>query len=243
MSGPFESTAHIYDAVYWQLDYGDHATTIEEVIRSRRPDAASVLDVACGTGKHIEIFGRSFEYAAGTDIDPGMLAVAAERLPHADLHEADFTDFDLGRRFDAVTCLFSSIGYAATVDDLCSAVASMARHLEPGGVLVIEPWLQPHLLLEGNRLFSDVSEVPGTTVMRTSRWLNRETAVDEGVSRLEFAYLVTTEGGSEMFIEQHVMGLFTPDQYTRSIEAAGLSAEFLEPGTHLGRGLAVGTAT
>ena len=242
MPGPFAPTAHIYDVVYSHLDYEGHAAIVEDVIRTRRPGAGSLLDVACGTGRHLEIFDRSFEYTAGVDIDQGMLAVAAKRVPGVDLHEADFTDFDIGRRFEAVTCLFSSIGYTVTVTNLHRAVASMARHLEPAGVLVIEPWLQPHLLIEGNRLWPDVSEVPGTTAMRTTRWLNRETAVDEGISKMEFAYLVTTEQGSEMHLESHVMGLFTPEQYVDSLEAGGLAAEFLEPGTHLGRGLAVGTA-
>src|SRR5256714_13760464 len=51
--------------------------------------------------------------------------------------------FDLGRRFDAVMCLFSGIGYVRDADELSRAVAAMARHLEPGGVLIVEPWLSP----------------------------------------------------------------------------------------------------
>lgn len=51
--------------------------------------------------------------------------------------------FDLGRRFDAVTCLFRSIGYMPTVEDLSAAVATMARHLVDGGVLVVDGWVRP----------------------------------------------------------------------------------------------------
>jgi SAM-dependent methyltransferase len=54
---------------------------------------------------------------------------------------ADPADFNLGLTFDAVVCLFSAIGYVVTVKRLHSALAAMARHLRPGGVLLVEPWL------------------------------------------------------------------------------------------------------
>ena len=57
------------------------------------------------------------------------------------LEVADMTSFDLGRRFDVVTCLFSSIGYVGTAERLDQAIATMAAHLEPGGTLIVEPWL------------------------------------------------------------------------------------------------------
>ena len=52
-------------------------------------------------------------------------------------------DFDLGKQYDAVTCLFSSIGYTETVERLNRAVKQIARHLLIGGVTVIEPWFTP----------------------------------------------------------------------------------------------------
>ena len=53
------------------------------------------------------------------------------------------TDFDLATTYDAVTCLFSAIGYVRTVDRMNRAVACMARHVKPGGVLIVEPWITP----------------------------------------------------------------------------------------------------
>ena len=41
---------------------------------------------------------------------------------------------DLGRTFDAVVCLFSSIGYVGTEERLRAAIGSMARHAAPGGM-------------------------------------------------------------------------------------------------------------
>ena len=80
---------------------------------------------------------------SGLDLDPQLLAIARERLGDVELHEGDMTAFSLGRRFDVVTCLFSSIGYVGTVERLDDAIAAMAAHLNPGGVLIVEPWLTP----------------------------------------------------------------------------------------------------
>ena len=123
-------------------DYAGEAARLTELIRARNPSARTLLDVACGTGKHLEALRSEFE-VEGVDIDEGLLAIARGRLGSVPLHTADMRDFDLGRRFDAVTCLFSAIGHVADGDELDAAVASMARHLEPGGVLIVEPWLEP----------------------------------------------------------------------------------------------------
>jgi SAM-dependent methyltransferase len=55
--------------------------------------------------------------------------------------------FDIDERFDAVVCLFSSIGYTS---DLPGAMSSMARHLNPGGVHIVEPWLRPDQWVAGH---------------------------------------------------------------------------------------------
>ena len=113
------------------------------VVRERNPEASSLLDVACGTGEHLRLVRPAFAHVEGVDVEPDMLAVARAKLPDVVFTEADMRTFDLGRTFDAVTCLFSSVGYMADVGELRAAVARMAAHLAPGGVLVIDGWIRP----------------------------------------------------------------------------------------------------
>lgn len=242
MSGPFHPTAHVYDIVYSHLDYEGHADVVDSIVAARRPEAASLLDVACGTGRHLEAFAGRYRHVEGADVDPAMLAVARRRLPGVPLHEADMRTLRLGKRFDIVTCLFSSIGYMRTLEDLRRAVRSMAGHLVPGGVLVVEPWLWPSMIESPGKLRHMVREGDDAVVARTTRWLNPDTALRERVSRMEFAYLITTADGSRLAVERHDMGLFTPAEYVAAVEAAGLAAEFDREGTSIGRGLAIGVA-
>lgn len=135
--------AQYYDRIYAFKDYAAETKRLLQIIRSSlSSDGNRLLDMACGTGAHLEHLATHFEIE-GADLSDGMLAVACERLPGVPLHLADMTDFDLGSQYDVVTCLFSSIGHVETVDRLGRAAPCLARHLAPGGVLIIEPWFTP----------------------------------------------------------------------------------------------------
>jgi len=118
------------------------AELVHSLIERYSPGATTLLDVACGTGKHLEQL-RTWYDVQGLDLDEQLIAIARERLGGVSLHLADMTSFALDRRFDVVTCLFSSIGYVGTVERLNNAVAAMSAHLNSGGVLIVEPWLSP----------------------------------------------------------------------------------------------------
>src|SRR5919199_589582 len=108
----------------------------------RRSTGNRLLDVACGTGLHLSYLTQHFQ-VEGLDLDEQLLAIARQRSPDIPLHHADMTDFNLGRTFDIVTCLFSAIGYVKTLPNLSRAVQCMVQHLSGGGVLLIEPWPTP----------------------------------------------------------------------------------------------------
>jgi SAM-dependent methyltransferase len=224
----------MYDAIYASVrDYRREAAELDRLIQERKPGARTLLDVACGTGTHLEhLSGYELE---GLDLDPEMLAVARERLPSVPFHEGDMADFDLGKHFDAVVCMFSSIGYVRTDERLRSAVASMARHLEPGGVLVVEPWLSPEVWLDRHvgAVFVDEPELKIARMNIAQR--------KGEVSIVEFEYLVGTPDGIERFTERHELGLFTVDQYLEAFRAASLEADH-DPEGPMGRGLYIATA-
>ncbi len=231
----FDRSARLYDLVYGFKDYAGESARLTELIRERNPDARSLLDVACGTGKHLAELRRSFPDVAGLDLDEELLAVARERLPDVDFHLADMTSFDVGRRFDAVTCLFSSIGYVSSEEALRTAVAAMAHGLAPGGVFVVEPWLEPSAWKPGHLHLLTVDQ-PDVKLSRAT-----VAALDEARSIMDLHYLVVTREGVEHFTERHELMLFRREQYFGAFRAAGLvDVERDEEGL-IGRGLYLGT--
>jgi SAM-dependent methyltransferase len=228
----FTRSAHLYDTVYSFKDYVTEAERVHALIQERSPDASSLLDVACGTGKHLEQLCRWYD-VEGLDLDQELLEIAQRRLGDVPLHVADMTTFRLGRSFDAVTCLFSSIGYVGTVDRLTQAITAMAAHLEPHGVLVLEPWLSPEAWVVGRPHLVSVDE-PDLKIARMN-----VSDVNGRLAIMEFFYLVGTPNGIEQFSERHEAALFTDDEYRQAFEAASLAVEHDQDGL-TGRGLYIG---
>ncbi|HEY5251490.1 MAG TPA: class I SAM-dependent methyltransferase, partial [Acidimicrobiales bacterium] len=129
-------------------DDARESSDINDLIQARRPGARRLLDVACGTAGHLRHLRRWYD-VVGADIDPGMPTQARLHLPDVELVEADMRRVALGRSFDVVVCLFSSIGYLRSTDELCAAVGAMADHLNPGGVLIIDGWVRPDAWISG----------------------------------------------------------------------------------------------
>ena|SRR5215510_9708497 len=111
----FSQTAQHYDIIYQAMkDYGAVAEKLTAIIHQyRRSTGNRFLDVACGTGLHLSYLKQHFQ-VEGLDLDEQLLAIGRPRHPEVPLHHAHMTDFDLGRTFDVVTCLFSSISYVKT---------------------------------------------------------------------------------------------------------------------------------
>ena len=229
-------SAQWYDAFRARIDYRAEAEQITELVRACQPQARTLLDVACGTGRHLSFLRDSFT-VEGVDIDPTMIAVAATRLAGVPLSVGDMTDIDFGRRFDVVTCLFSSIGYVITVDRLDLAVGVMARHLNPGGVLVIEPWILPDNWRDpGSNRCEYIDEADATLAKVIS------TLRVGAVTILQIHYVHASAGRIHTEDETHTLGLFSREQYLAACNKSGVAAHWHHPGLR-GRGLVIGTLT
>jgi len=226
----FSLTARYYDKIYAFKDYPAEVQRLLDVIHQLRGMAGGhLLDVACGTGRHIEYLKEHFS-VEGLDINPELLEIARQRNPGIAFHLGDMLDFDLKRRFDVVTCLFSSIGYVQTLDNLGRAVGCMAHHLRPGGLLIIEPWFTPNLWKPGtvHALFIDE---PDLKIARVNT-----SYVDGCLSYFDLHYLIGTPEKTEHLVERHSLGLFTQAEIEQALSAAGLSVVYDEQGL-TGRGL------
>jgi len=127
----YERGAQFYDLIQAnrrvKKDYAAEALKIKAIIRSRNPAARTLLDIACGTGLHLSYLRERYD-VQGVDASAPMISVARQRLPTVPLHIADMRTLDLGERFDAITCMFASIGYVPEVD-LKATIQRFADHL------------------------------------------------------------------------------------------------------------------
>ena len=109
-------------------------------------DAAQVrpgtrlLDVGCGSGLTLVLARQRGAVPAGLDISPGLLQVARDRLPDADLRDGDLEFLPFGdAAFDAVT----GINAFQFAGDPRQALREAARVTRPGGRVVASLFAAP----------------------------------------------------------------------------------------------------
>ncbi|GAA2617327.1 methyltransferase domain-containing protein [Actinomadura fulvescens] len=215
--------AEVYDLVYRERgqDFRAESQLVTQLIRTRRPDATSLLDVGCGTGEHLSALRESFE-VEGLDRSEPMIAMARAKLPGVRLHTADMCDFDLGRRYDAVISLSAAVAYLPSVQAMRTAIARMAAHLAPNGVLLIEPWYFPETFVEGH-IAGDLLRSNGRTVSRVSRAERTGDSV-----RVDSHYLVADHQNIKHFAEQQTFGLWPRTLYEQALQEAGCATDYRE---------------
>jgi len=229
-------TAGYYDAIYDLKLYEYEARCIHNLAYKYRAPGSRLLDVACGTGRHIEYLKRHFQ-TEGLDVSQDMLELARRRNPEVNFCRQDMTAFHLGRDFDVITCLFGSIGYVKTLDNLARAVHCMAAHLSAGGIVLIEPWFTPDAWKPGtvHSIFVNRPELKIARIAACS--------IRDRLSVVDVHYLAGTPGRVDHRSEREELGLFSQIEICSVLESAGLEVHFEPEGLGLtDKGVFVGAA-
>jgi SAM-dependent methyltransferase len=231
----FYALAPYYDVLNGGKDYRGEVRRLEEIARRFVPAGASTwLDVACGTGRHLEFLGRR-RRVEGVDESPAMLRIARRRLPGVPLLRGDMRTFRLSRRFDVLTCLYGAIGHLGTRNDLRKAFVNFAQHVRPGGVVIVEPWILSEHFRPG-MIDVRTREGPDVTTVRMTRSERRGRR-----SVLEVHFLIAERGrGVRHFREIDVGLLLSREELLRLMREAGLRPHFVRRGLIPYRGLVVG---
>jgi SAM-dependent methyltransferase len=105
---------------------------------TRHGGARSVLDVGCGFGREAGYLATLGYAVVGIEPEPAMLARARRDHPQIEFVDAAMPHFDLGRTFDAAICMGSSFLYLHENEAIHQSLLTLARHLRPGGLLLLE---------------------------------------------------------------------------------------------------------
>jgi hypothetical protein len=139
----------------------------------------------------------------------------------------------LHKRYDVVQCLFSSIGYLLKAEDLISALRCFKKHLAPGGIVLVEPWILPEKFVSG-RASMDTVDKPEIKICRMAL-----SGREGDISTIVFQYLIATSGGIVHREESHRLALVSVETMMGYFHAAGLDCEY-DPEGVSGRGLFIG---
>ena len=229
----FTESSDIYDLVYSFKDYKKEAEEITAIIKTKRPDCKTILDIACGTAEHHKYLKENFEID-GIDINEKFIEIAKLKNLNGSYSVADMTKFDLDKKYDVVICLFSSIGYLRSFDSIVSALKCFNQHLNPNGLVIIEPWFTAENSL-ASRIDMTTYDKEEIKICRISH-----SYPENEFSILNFHYLLgAIDQGVRYFEERHEVRRTSTKEMFEAFKEANFDVTFDEKGL-TGRGMYYG---
>lgn len=204
-----------------------------------------ILELAAGTGRlAVPLAARGYRVTA-VDLDPAMLARARERATSAgladdrlDLVEADLLDLQLPRtgHYALALIALNSIMLLASREAQRAAFRTLAVHLAPGGLAVVDAWLPDAEDLgrfDGRVIQEWIRADPtsGAIVMKSGSAVHDATS---GTIALTAVFEEAEQGtAARRWIRQDRLRLISPDELSAFAEEAGLRVEVIAGGYDL----------
>jgi SAM-dependent methyltransferase len=132
----YAAFARFYDELM-DADAAANADRVKAAISRHLPAGTTLLELGCGTGAVLARL-TTLQALTGLDRSPAMLAIAAGRVPHARLVEADMRAFDLSERFDVVICVYDTLNHLPHVGDWSQVFGRVSDHLVEGGLFIFD---------------------------------------------------------------------------------------------------------
>lgn len=221
--------AELYDIFYSDKPYDAEALFVHQCLEQYSDGPKGrLLELACGTGSHAFALEKLGYQIVATDYSPDILAAArrkAERLSSSvDFRHQDMTKLDVaGRPFDAVVCLFDSIGYVATNEALLKVLRGVYEHLRPGGLFIFEFWHAAAMLRNYDPLRIRRWTIPEGELLRIS-----ETGLDYARQLSSVTYTIYEhrhDGTYQSLKETQVNRYFLVQEMDGWLSAAGFTPQ------------------
>lgn len=220
--GPLHAT--YYDRFHQGKNYRAEVDQMRGVFRREGP-VASVLDLGCGTGRHLEALAASGYDVVGVDRSPAMADMARSRLAtfpsRAAVVEADLFELSMDRTFDAVIMMFSLIGYQVTNQRVRATLDTLRHQVRPGGLVLFDV-MDAAAVLGDARPQSGVGRfMDGDKQMLVAH----STVVNKAEQVIELGLRMWEIAGDEVIDqvdEKHVIRYFQPRELSLLLQVAGL---------------------
>lgn len=217
------------------------AQYLREVLQKHPVSGGRMLDVACGTGTLALLMAEKGWRVVGLDSSEAMLAQARAKTDEINFIEGDMRAIPalaeihgdalpLRASFDLATCVYDSLNYLQTSDELLACFEGVAWALDAGGLFVGD--MNTRWFLEHDWGECEVQEQPGYVQINRSHF----DPANSTSTLLLTGFAGDDQRGYERFDEQHVERAYPPEAITALLEQAGLHVEatydsftFLQP--------------
>ncbi len=156
-----------FDSPYYHILYKNRDEKEANLFISRLvsfielPKESTVLDLACGKGRHAKMLFESGFNVLGVDLSPQSIEFASkESVKGLDFQVHDMREVIEGKKFSAIFNLFTSFGYFDADSENLKMLRSIHSMLEDEGLLIIDFMnavkVIENLVTEENKTVDDV---------------------------------------------------------------------------------------
>lgn len=235
-----DNLPRLYDdlAAYWPIlsppsDYETEAALVAELLDEYLPEppppekgkaavVQTLLELGAGGGHTLCYLAAAFECVA-VDLSASMLDNCQKLVPDAHVVVGDMRTLNLYQPFDAVL-IHDAIDYMTTQEDAHAAVATAARHLDPGGVCLIAPTYTTESFEDGESVRDQTTgEIDGNPVELDYTSTVRRTS--DSTFDLTIALTAQIDGNPQHIIDTHHCGLFSTEQWTAWMQEEGFTVD------------------
>ena len=215
----YKKLAKYYDKIYAEKDYAGEAEFIQWVVKKhKKSKGKKLIDIACGTGNHIQYL-RNYYTVTGLDLNPEMLKLARKKVPDGKLIKGDMKKLALTEKFDVIICMFASIAYNLTYDELENTLKLFYNHLQTGGIMIFDIHIHEDYFLGGQVWVNTVVE-KDLQLARISPSPQKKEVLD-----LNLIFLIKEKGKIDFEIDQHHLGLFNATHVRKIMNNIGFKTK------------------
>ena len=233
----FSEYSDYYDLYYARKDYAAEVDFVLELATRFGVAPKTLLDMGCGTGRHLEEFVKRGLKCDGFDLSTEMLSQAGKRLAgtDVDLSEGNITDFENGKQYDLVVAMFAVMGYLIDNEHLLAGLRTAQKHLRPGGLFIFDGWFGPAVLAQQpEERFHEYQDGQDTVVRKVTPFLD---AIRQTVT-VHYHVSINRNGRIIKQIEEdHIMRYLFVQEMAFFMQSAGFKlvhyCPFLEPDRQL----------
>lgn len=213
-----------YDQFCAQVDYAGQCAFAARVFNGfARSGGRNYLDLACGTGQHLQEMVRLGFVPVGLDNSPAMLAQAQARCPQAKLLLCDLAAFDQVAEFDLISCFLYSVHYSHPRSQFAETLRCAWQALKPGGVFVFNT-VDARGARDEHKVVTR-EQTADATLTFTSGWHYRGQGE---VLDLRLSIHRDSAGNTQTWHDQHTMTAISLPELEQMLLATGFEVTLLE---------------
>lgn len=215
-----------YHILYKHRDNAEAANFIDELLQLLKPpQSASILDIACGKGRHSIYLANKGYRVTGLDLsEQNIICCRKHENDRLEFYEHDMREIFRTNDYDLALNLFTSFGYFDREHDNLRTLRSAALALKPGGYFVLD-YLNPvvvnhatpktfHRTIDGID-FTVVKETVGDRVVKSISFSDK----GQEFNFKESVQLITPENFQEYFKQTslevtHIFGDYNLNKYS-----------------------------